>query len=378
MHFKQKPRMKQSYLALGLMSGTSCDGIDISLIRTDGDKKVQAVAFETFPYRSGFQSLLRACASAKRRQDPHFIDYCEKRLTFLHIEAVKKFLQSRKVKSSNIDLVGFHGHTIAHGVCGKHFSHQIGNGSLLAKKLGIDVINDFRSNDIAKGGQGAPLAPIFHTAIIGKRSDPSVFVNVGGISNVTWIDSNRECFLGFDAGPGNTLLDRLIQKFTGELFDRNGGYAAMGRVQQSHLRQFLSKRHFRRKPPKSFDVFDFNFDELLRLSIEDGAATLTAITAHAIFMAQDYFPKKARHWLICGGGRKNKSLLSMLRGLVEADSKANMSVSTVEKIGWDGDAIESQAFAYLAVRSAKGLPLTFPLTTGVSKPTKGGVFHSKD
>jgi len=378
MNFKGKPRIKQSYLALGLMSGTSGDGIDVSLVKTDGDKKIEAISFETFPYKNGFKSLLRECLIANRRKDPHFLHYCEKRLTLLHIDAVKNFLESKKIKASKIDLIGFHGHTVSHGSRGRRFSHQIGDGALLANESGIDVVDDFRSNDIARGGQGAPLAPIFHLAIAKQKPHPVVFVNIGGVANVTWIDCNTGNFLGFDVGPGNTLIDRWVQRFTGKSFDPHGQYAAMGNVKKNILKTFLANRHFRKKPPKSFDILDFNFDKFPKLSIEDGAATLTAITAHAIFMAQTYFPQKAHYWFICGGGRKNKFLFSMLKELIEKDLKFNVNVSAIEEMGWDGDAIESQAFAYLAVRSIKGMPLTFPSTTGVPAPTKGGIFHLKD
>ena len=378
MSLKKKSHIKKSYLALGLMSGTSGDGIDVSLVRTDGDSQIEAISFETFPYKDGFKSLLKECTIPSRRKDPNFLNYCERRLTLLHVEAVKNFLESKKIKADKIDVIGFHGHTVSHNSRGKGSSHQIGDGALLAYESGIDVIDDFRSNDIAKGGQGAPLVPIFHLAIAKKVPYPIAFVNIGGVSNITWIDCDGRNFLGFDVGPGNTLIDRWMQKFTGKSFDPYGRYAARGNVEMNLLETFLADRHFRRKPPKSFDILDFNFNKFLKLSIEDGVATLTAITAHAIFMAQNYFPQKAHCWFICGGGRKNKFLFSMLKDLIEKDPKVNMTVSAIEEMGWNGDAIESQAFAYLAIRSIKGLPLTFPSTTGVSVPTKGGVFHSKD
>jgi anhydro-N-acetylmuramic acid kinase len=235
----------------------------------------------------------------------------------------------------------------------------------LARLLGLDIVSDFRSADVAAGGEGAPLAPLFHTALAAELEKPLAILNIGGVANVTWIGEDAE-ILAFDTGPGNALIDDWVRRHTGAAADIDGAAARAGRASAAHVARFLAAPFFDRAPPKSLDRDDFR--EILPggLALEDGAATLTEMTAAAVAAAVRHFPAPARQWLICGGGRRNPALMDALGRWL------GLPVLPVEEIGWDGDALEAQAFAYLAVRSVRGLPLSLPSTTGASRPISGG------
>jgi anhydro-N-acetylmuramic acid kinase len=267
-----------------------------------------------------------------------------------------------------IDIVGFHGHTILHHPAERR-TWQLGDGALLACLLGLDVVADFRSADVAAGGEGAPLAPLFHAALTGALPKPLAILNIGGVANVTWIGEGGQ-ILAFDTGPGNALIDDWVRRHTGAAADFDGAFARAGRASNAHIREFLENPFFDRRPPKSLDRD--NFREVLPtgLSLEDGAATLTIMTAAAAAAARSHFPAPAREWLVTGGGRHNPELMEALRRLLK------VVVRPVEAVGWNGDAVEAQAFAYLAVRSLEGLPLSMPSTTGVPQPTFGGRLFS--
>jgi anhydro-N-acetylmuramic acid kinase len=355
--------------ALGLMSGTSMDGIDVALLATDGNRELQHGPAAAFPYPPEIRLRLRtALAEAKaltRREDrPGALRELERDLTLLNAEAVKRFLAANGIDRGTIDLVGYHGQTVLHDPA-RAMTVQLGNGALLAQETGLDVVFDLRAADVAAGGQGAPLVPIFHRALAVQLSMlPAAFVNIGGVANVTWIG---ERIIAFDTGPGNALLDDWMLKHTGAAHDADGACAKRGRVNAEALTALLTNGYFGALPPKSLDRNDFSAAPVAGLSLEDGAATLTAFTAASIAKAREHMSIEPRVWVICGGGRKNRTLMSMLA--------ANVSNAVVpaEALGFNGDFIEAEAWAYLAVRSVLGLPITYPDTTGVSRPLTGGV-----
>ncbi len=364
--------------ALGLMSGTSMDGIDVALIETDGGDRLQRGPACSYPYSDPFRAQLRlALAEAsrlRRRQErPGSLHLTEQYLTDLHTEAVTHFLQDYRIAAESVDVVGFHGHTLLHAP-ERQLTVQIGDGLGLARAIGIDVVYDLRAADVAAGGQGAPLAPIYHKALVAKLRAPVAVVNVGGVANVTWVGSAHpqdDALLAFDTGPGNALIDDWMLKCTGTPCDPDGACAATGKVDEAALAQLMSHRFFAAPPPKSLDRNAFSADPVAHLSIEDGAATLTAFTAAAIAAARSNMPEQPSTWVICGGGRKNKTLMAMIA------ERVDNAVIPAEAAALDGDAVEAEAWAYLAVRSLQGRPITFPGTTGVPKPMTGGKLARK-
>ncbi len=351
--------------AIGLMSGTSLDGIDVAMIETDGRERVIAGPVLTIPYPDRFRERLRSVLGGIGP-----VDEVEAELTRLHAEAVEQFFARHPGVIA--DIIGFHGHTILHRPAERR-TWQLGDGAALARRLGIDVVADFRSADVAAGGEGAPLAPLYHAALAAALAKPVAILNLGGVGNVTWIGGgigggtgSGGDILAFDTGPGNALIDDWVRRHTGAAADIDGALARAGRASEAHVKRFLQHAFFARKPPKSLDRDDFRDAMPEGLSLEDGAATLTEMTAAAVAAARRHLPAPAREWLVCGGGRHNPALMTALARSLDAP------VRPVEAVGWNGDALEAQAFAYLAVRSAIGLPLSLPSTTGVSRPTTGG------
>lgn len=355
------PEHSRMWQALGLMSGTSLDGIDVALIETDGRRHVVSGPALTIAYPPDFRQRLRSVLGGIGP-----IAEVEEELTRLHADAVEQFL--RVHPKTWVDVVGFHGHTILHRPAERR-TWQIGDGARLARRLGIDVVADFRSADVAAGGEGAPLAPLFHAALAALLPKPLAVLNIGGVANATWIGEG-DGILAFDTGPGNALIDDWVQGHTGGAADFGGAFASAGRVSRAYVAQFLEDPFFHRLPPKSLDRDHFREIMPNHLPFEDGAATLTEMTGAAIAAAQRHFPAAVREWLVAGGGRHNPALIEALRRRLAAP------VRPVEAVGWDGDALEAQAFAYLAVRSLQGLPLSVPSTTGVPRPTLGGRLFS--
>jgi len=351
---QHSPRM---WRVIGLMSGTSLDGIDVAMIETDGRERVIAGPALTVPYPPEFRERLRSVLGGTGP-----VAEVEAELTRLHGVAVEHFLRDHPGAAAEI--VGFHGHTILHSPAERR-TWQIGDAGLLADRLGLDVVADFRSADVAAGGEGAPLAPLFHAALAAALPKPITVLNVGGVANVTWI-GGREEILAFDTGPGNALIDDWVQRHTGASADLDGVLARSGAVSAAHVENFLASPYFDRPPPKSLDRDDFRAALPTGLSLEDGAATLTEMTAAAVAAATRHFPAPAQQWLVTGGGRHNPALMEALGRCL------NVPVEPVEAVGWHGDALEAQAFAYLAVRSVLGLPLSLPSTTGVPQPCCGG------
>jgi anhydro-N-acetylmuramic acid kinase len=354
------------FTAIGLMSGTSLDGIDAALIKTNGVDVVEFGPSLTIAYDEAFATELRKCLGTTKRGGD-----VERTLTQLHVVAVQAVLDKANVSASDIDLIGFHGHTVHHNPKAG-LTVQFGDGALLAEKSGIAVVCDLRSQDVLAGGEGAPLVPIFHAALVHSQSKiapPTAVLNIGGVANVTWIGKGADDILAFDTGPGNAPLNDWVLRHTGQAMDRDGNIAASGAVNLDVLKILMDKVYFDQKPPKSLDRQDFQGSKCEGLSLQDGAATLTAFIAHGVAKAQTYFPTPASTWIVTGGGRLNPQLMRNLQDLLDGD------VRSADDFGWDGDAMEAQAFAYLAVRSKRGLPITFPTTTGVKEPLSGGTLH---
>jgi anhydro-N-acetylmuramic acid kinase len=355
--------------AIGLMSGTSMDGVDAALIRSDGKARVEFGPRLTIPYGEALRRDLRM-SLGKPAAPPALVEA----LTRAHAAAVERLLAEHGIDRAGVDVVGFHGHTIRHRPQGGE-TIQIGDGPLLARLVGIDVVNDFRTPDVRAGGQGAPLVPVFHAALARALDHPVAVLNIGGVANVTWIGAafdpasrapDDAALLAFDTGPGNALLDDWVLKRTGAPLDADGKLALSGRVDQAAAAAILADAYFERAPPKSLDRDHFDASPVATLSPADGAATLVAVTARAAASARRFFPAPARRWLVCGGGRRNPAMMKELKAAIPEP------VDPVEAVGWDGDALEAQAFAYLALRALDGLPITFPRTTGAPRAMTGG------
>ena len=365
--------------AIGLMSGTSMDGIDIAMIETDGMSIVRRGPSLELPYDAAFRrQLVRALEDAKsilkREERPGNLAAIETELTERHAIAVRQFLAGNEIDAASITAIGFHGQTVLHRP-EKGLTVQIGDGQRLADLTGIPVVYDLRANDMAHSGQGAPLVPIYHQALAASLdANPDedvtvVFVNIGGISNVTFLTPNENP-VAFDSGPGNALIDQWVQQNAGILFDDGGRIASEGAVDEGIVARCLAMPFFAKRPPKSLDRNDFSPELVTGLELSDGARTLAAITARSIFASAAHAPSEPKTWIICGGGRRNAVLLNHLRELAEAKGA---KVIVAEEAGFDGGSMEAEAWAYLAVRSLKGLPITFPQTTGVNAPVTGGI-----
>jgi anhydro-N-acetylmuramic acid kinase len=358
--------------AIGTMSGTSLDGVDVALLETDGERvgRIGAVGYRA--YSEDQRALLRtalddAKALANRAERPGVLDRAERMVTDVHAEAVLQFLTDNRVTPQAVSVVGFHGQTVLHRP-ERRLTVQLGNGPALAAKLGMRVVYDFRAADVAAGGQGAPLVPAFHRALaLGlDHPHPMAVVNVGGVANISYLDRAADP-IAFDTGPGNAPIDELVRARTGQRCDRDGKLAAHGAVHEQIVATVLADSYFSRRPPKSLDRAAFAALPLDELSTEDAAATAAAVVAASIARAVEHLPRPPATWIIAGGGAHNPALLSMLK------ERLGSHVLRADEVGWSADALEAQAFAYLAVRSIKERPLTFPSTTGVPRPMTGGV-----
>lgn len=351
--------------ALGTMSGTSLDGVDAAMVLTDGETIFDFGPHAYRPYSPAEQSTIRA-AFGHWPGDAGVAEAAEMVET-AHAEVLSRF--------SGADLIGFHGQTLAHDPTGRG-THQCGNGAVLAEVLGLPVVWDFRSNDVAMGGQGAPLAPFFHHAcarFIGADA-PVAMVNLGGVGNVTWIDpsiANPDApgaVMAFDTGPANAPINDLMLARFGKAQDDGGTVAAQGKVDEMAVSAFLDHPFFYKMPPKSLDRNDFaftfrTFDEK---SPEDAAATLTAIAAASVARGMEHFPTPVTRLLVTGGGRHNPVIMR------ELSQRLTCQVDPIEAVGLNGDMLEAQAFAFLAARVMRGLPTSCPTTTGVAAAVGGG------
>ena len=361
--------MSKSYYSLGLMSGTSMDGVDASVISSDGELKYKVITNKYFQYNENLYGKLtrlkdRINTSKDLKILSNDLKFVEKEITTFHAEAVNEMI---KESSVNINFIGFHGQTIFHSPNEK-ISKQLGDGKLLSKLTKKTVVYDFRQNDLNNGGQGAPLSPVFHMLLKNKYKLklPLVILNLGGIANVTGIDSEGHMY-SQDIGPGNCLIDQWIRQNSKRKYDSKGEIAKSGKINKIILNQALKNFSYNNSL-KSYDIKDFDIYFVRGLSLEDGAATLTEYTSKIL---QEHFKMSFngtnKNILVAGGGRKNKLLLKSI------EEKINIPINLIDDFGIDGDFVESQAFAYLAIRSYLKLPISFPETTGCSKPCTGGV-----
>lgn len=364
--------------AIGLMSGTSMDGIDLAVVDTDGLDVVRRGPSAFVPYEAAFRRRIEAAlddAKAIERRDerPGDLADLEREITLRHARAIERFRADFPETAGRADLVGFHGQTVLHRP-DKALTVQLGDGALLARETGLPVVFDMRANDMVHGGQGAPLVPVYHAALArslpaGMAMFPVCLVNVGGISNVTFVPARGDPF-AFDSGPGNALIDQWVMAEGGVPYDADGMIASEGGVVRAVVDAYLDQPFFARKAPKSLDRNDFTLDLAAGLELADGARTLAAVSAEAILAAAAHMPAQPRLWIVCGGGRKNPHIVADLRSGAE---RHGGEVMLAEDVGLDGDAMEAEAWAYLAVRSVMGLPLTFPTTTGCREAVTGGV-----
>jgi len=363
--------------AIGLMSGTSMDGIDLAVLRTDGEDFVKRGPSHFVPYEAAFRKMIEvglvdAKKIVKRNERPGRLDELEREITLRHAAAVDEF-RSKLPPEWRPELIGFHGQTVLHRP-EQALTVQLGDGQLLARETGLPVVYDLRAADMVAGGQGAPLVPAYHAALAkmrpeGLRRWPVCFVNIGGISNITWVGESGDP-IAFDSGPGNALIDQWVQAEGGVPYDAGGMIASEGGVVPAVLRRYLDKPFFRRAGPKSLDRNDFTLEEASGLELADGARTLAAVSAGAILEAAQHMPSSPKLWIVCGGGRKNPHIM---RDLADGAAKAGAEVILAEDAGLNGDSMEAEAWAYLAVRARRGLPITWPGTTGCRAPTGGGV-----
>lgn len=383
--------MSKIFTAVGLMSGTSMDGIDAAAIRTDGEGHVErGMAALSRPYDDRQRQRLREALAAAvaaytevgadrgppqsttRQAVRQRLAAFERELTELHAEAVDALLGEAGLAPADIDCVGFHGHTVLHRP-GDGFTLQLGDSAALAARLGVPVVGDFRAADVAAGGQGAPLVPVYHKALASAAGLglPVAVVNVGGVANITYIGSDGE-LIAFDTGPGNALLDDWMALRTGAAMDCGGACARGGTFSEKVLGQLLADPYFSQEPPKSLDRDHFKSFALPLvggLSTEMGARTLTVFTAMSVARADFFLPMPPRQWVVCGGGARNVTMMEEFRKRLDGQ------VSTADDLGWSADFMEAEAFAFLAVRAVRGLPLSFPGTTGVAAPQTGGILH---
>jgi len=372
---KARQASAASVLAIGLMSGTSQDGVDVALIDTDGETVAAFGPTASRPFTEAERALLRRATAAAanltdRTARPALVAEAEQFVNDAHGEAVEAFLAANALEKSSIAVVGFHGQTLLHRP-ERGLTIQIGDGAALAGRLGMPVVYDFRAADIAAGGQGAPLAPVYHRALVRRLAAPPPFavLNIGGVANVTYIDG--EDLIACDTGPGNALLDDFLRLRTGTPLDTDGRHAAAGHADEAMVAQLLVHPFFAAPPPKSLDRNDFRSlvgDTLDNIGLEDGAATLTALTAAAVARVVAHLPRPPASWFVAGGGARNPTLMRML-----AERLAPARIESAHDAGWSIDSLEAQAFAYLAVRSLRGLPISYPGTTGVKAPLTGGV-----
>ena len=370
--------MGKLYTALGLMSGTSGDGVDVSVIDSDGIDQFNEVTNKYFKYDQKIYKNLHYLRDKILKSDDlnineSEINDLEREITIFHAKIVNQIL---KLVDKKIDFIGFHGQTIYHNPIEK-ISKQLGDGNLLSQLTKKTVIYDFRQNDIKNNGEGAPLTPIFHKLIINKKKIelPVCILNIGGIANITAISEYDENSLkSKDLGPGNCLIDEWIRNKTENKFDKDGKIAKLGKTNKLILNQALDIFDNRtNKNIFSFDTKDFDLNFIRGLSLEDGAATLTEFSSKIITTELFSFLSKTKNklWkvLLCGGGRKNTTLVNKIK----KEMTKNFVIQSIDDYGIDGDFVESQAFAYLAIRSFLKLPISFPATTGCNEPVSGGI-----
>lgn len=365
------PRVLETFTAIGLNSGTSRDGIDLALLETDGHSIVRPLARAEQPYTADQRELLaEACAVAITRKLPDHNDVteaAERMVTALHVDFVKAFLRDSGLEPETIDVIGFHGHTIAHRP-EFNWSWQIGSGRIMADEMRITVVDDFRGADVKAGGQGAPLTPVYHRALAARLPKPALILNLGGVANISWVGRDNS-LIAFDCGMANALIDDWMLKHFGVAYDADGQKAREGRVVKLIFEDMIDNPWFDLPPPKSLEREHFASARVDWMDPLDGVATLTAFSAAGVAMAMKHLPELPTDIWAAGGGRHNATLLAMI------EAGTGIPVRNVDELGWNGDALEAEAFAYMAVRAMKYDPISFPGTTGVPDEMAGGVIH---
>jgi len=370
--------MSGKLLAIGMMSGTSMDGVDAAIIATDGIEIFDFGATVFVAYSDDDRAILRAALDraaqgARPGAAEPDIERAAQIVTDRHCAAVEQLLAESGHSGTDIDVIGFHGQTIFHAPQDR-FTWQIGDAERLARTVGIDVVCDLRLADVAAGGEGAPMVPVYHRALATQSEVPLpvVVINIGGVANITWISTDGAMIAG-DTGPGNALIDDWMQHSTGAAMDADGQTAANGTSHQDLIDPVLKRSYFSRKYPKSLDRNDFEdiLPTLIGLSTADGAATLTALTCQSIALSLEPLPQRPDTVIIVGGGTRNPTMMAQLQSLLLGN------VIDAQTVGWSPDHIEAQAFGFLAARHLAGLPITFPGTTGVGAPLAGGRFVGK-
>ncbi|MCQ2914008.1 MAG: anhydro-N-acetylmuramic acid kinase [Alphaproteobacteria bacterium] len=356
--------------AIGLMSGSSLDGVDAALIVSDGIDIFKMGKVINRPYDIELRKDLRKAMSEYAKDPDTDFSELERRLTLFNAEVADELLDISDLYSEDVDLVGFHGQTIFHNAS-TNKCITLGDGDLLAHEIQIPVINRFRNSDMANGGQGAPIMPSFYDALTHKLPKPLVILNIGGISTVTWIGDFGQ-LVAFDAGPGNALIDDWVSKKAGSNMDFDGKMASVGTADEKIINAMMRRPYFKQNPPKTLDRNEFLtriMENLESTSLNDGCATLTAWTAECIKVAEQFYPEMPKQYIVCGGGAHNPTMMRMIR------QKLSAPVVDASNFGWNGDFLEAQGIAFLSVRSLYGLPYSFPTTTGVEMPMSGGLHH---
>jgi anhydro-N-acetylmuramic acid kinase len=354
--------------AIGVISGTSMDAIDVALVETDGDLEVRPGPRKGFSYPASVREMLFRVLDKPEVAKIEPLESAETAVTAAFVDAIRRFMAEYALQASEIGVVGLHGQTVYHRP-EERFTRQLGRGARVAAELGISTVDRFRHADVASGGEGAPFAPLYHRALAAKLKQPVMILNLGGVGNVTYIDGDT--VLAFDTGPASALLDDFVMRRRGLTYDEDGKLAASGKADAALVRAFMDNPYFERRPPKSLDRNDFHRRAagVEALSDADGAATLAAFTVESVVAALQHVPGRPLRWLVTGGGRQNAYFMRQLAG------RLGVPVEPVESVGWDGDFLEAQCFGYLAVRSLAGLPLSLPTTTGVPYPMPGGELH---
>lgn len=356
--------------AIGVISGTSMDGIDVAWIETDGIGVVRPRGGSVFPYPAALRAELQDFLRAPERAEVDPLTELETRMTAAFGDAIEAFIAAEGLTPGDVDLIGLHGQTVFHRP-ERRFTRQLGNGALLRDRFGITVVDQFRLADVAAGGQGAPLAPLYHAALANALPQPLMVLNLGGVGNVTYIDG--ETIIAFDTGPASALIDDFVSRRFGVPFDDGGCLAAQGKIDTAVLVALMSDPYFDLQPPKSLDRNAFHARAAIveALPPHDAVATLTAFTIEATAAAVKHIPKPAVRWLVCGGGRHNGALMEGFR------QRLMVPVEPVEAVGWNGDLLEAELFGFLGVRALRRLPLSLPTTTGVARPMTGGRIWAK-
>ena len=350
---------------IGAISGTSMDGIDVALIESNGTDEVRPGPGRTYRYGDALRAALQRVVDDPAVAEHEPLHELEREVTEAHAGAIASFMREHELTKQSVALIGLHGQTILHRPQ-RRITRQLGSGASVARLLGIDTVDQFRHADLADGGEGAPFAPLYHQALASKLEQPLMVLNLGGVGNVTYLDGKT--VIAFDTGPASALLDDFVRRRNGKPYDEDGRLAASGRADPALLAALMQHPFFDQSPPKSLDRNDFHARAKIvdGLSDADGAATLAAFTIASVADALRHLPSAPRRWLVTGGGRLNGNFMDLLA------ARLGVPVEPVEAVGWNGDFLEAQCFAYLALRSLRGLPLSLPSTTGVSRPITGG------